>query len=176
MSRASKILNTVNNTFLCTIHEIEAWQHDNEYLHSHYRRASNSYYACLSSLCYLHNQTGNIYSHLIGVVFFSAWAVQTYNELSKRYPTSDQNDLIAFGVFFAGAVICFGLSVTFHTLGCHSRRVYHTWLLLDLYGIFAMILGTVYSATYYGFYCERVWWKVYSIGVGFLSLFEGNTE
>lgn len=153
------------DALLCTIHEIEHWQHDNEYLLAHYRRVSNSYLKSLKSLFYLHNQTGNIYSHLIGVFLFISWANSTFNDLLKRYPTSDLNDILVFGGFFAGALTCFGLSAFFHTFGNHSHGVYHSWLLLDLYGIFALIVGTVFSATYYGFYCERIWWKVYSIGV-----------
>jgi adiponectin receptor len=43
--------------------------------------------------------------------------------------------------------------------------VYHAWLMLDLYGIFVLIAGTVFSGTYYGFYCEKKWWLVYSVGV-----------
>jgi adiponectin receptor len=43
--------------------------------------------------------------------------------------------------------------------------VYHTWLMLDLYGIFVLIAGTVFSGTYYGFYCEPNYWIMYSLGV-----------
>jgi adiponectin receptor len=177
---ASTIRHSLEDALLCTIHEVESWQHDNEYLLSNYRRVSNSYHACLSSLGYLHNQTGNIYSHLVGVALFLAWAIQTYNDLLTRYPTSTRNDILAFGTFFAGALICFGLSATFHTLGSHSQPVYHNWLLLDLYGIFAIIIGTVYSGTYYGFYCERMWWRFYSVGVSkmdpFPSIITVDTE
>lgn len=140
-------------------------QHDNHFLLSHYRPVSNSYQACLSSLCSLHNQTVNIYSHLFGVVLFLFWAQETYNDLLTRYPTSNHEDILAFGVFFAGAITCFSISTIFHTLGSHSQRVYHTWLLLDVYGIFTIIVATVFAATFYGFYCERFWWKFYSTGV-----------
>ncbi|TID22807.1 HlyIII-domain-containing protein [Venturia nashicola] len=170
-SVASSILpERLEGPLLCTIHEIEHWQHDNEYLLAHYRRVSNSYLKSLKSLFYLHNQTGNIYSHLIGVLLFISWAHSTFNDLLKRYPTSDINDILVFAGFFAGALTCFGLSAFFHTFGNHSHDVYHTWLLLDLYGIFALIVGTVFSATYYGFYCERIWWKVYSIGITIITL------
>jgi adiponectin receptor len=150
---------------LCTVHEIEHWQHDNEYLLASYRRVSNSYAKSLLSLFYIHNQTGNIYSHLVGVILFLSWAVSTFNDLLTRYQTSDLNDILVFGGFFAGALTCFGFSAFFHTVGNHSHEVYHSWLLLDLYGIFALIVGTVLSATYYGFYCERIWWKIYTTGV-----------
>lgn len=148
-----------------------SYQYDNEYVLSHYPPVSHSYHACLASLGYIHNQTGNIYSHLFGAGLFLFWARQTYNDLSTRYPTSDRGDVLAFGVFFAGAIICFVLSAIFHTLGSHSQRVYHTWLLLDLYGIFVVMVATVFSATFYGFYCERFWWKFYSVGVSAHALF-----
>ena len=169
-STLTAIEHTLESAFLCTIHEVEGWQHDNEYLLSGYRRVSNSYTSCLSSLLYLHNQTGNVYTHLFGAMFFLSWAVQTYNDLLTRYPTSNLNDILAFGVFFAGAFTCFGFSAIFHTFGNHSQSVYNNWLLRDLYGIFALIVGTVFSGTYYAFYCERVWWITYSIGVRNASL------
>jgi len=164
---ASILPESLEEALLCTIHEIEHWQHDNEYLLASYRRVSNSYAKSLRSLFYLHNQTGNIYSHLIGVIVFLYWAHGTFNDLLTRYPTSDLNDILVFGGFFAGALTCFGFSAFFHTVGNHSHQVYHSWLLLDLYGIFALIVGTVFSGMYYGFYCERIWWKIYTIGVGY---------
>lgn len=161
---------SVFENVLLKIHEIENWQHDNEFLLTGYRRVSNSYSSCISSLLYLHNQTGNVYSHLFGALLFLSWPVQTYNDLLKRYSTSDLNDILAFSVFFAGAFLCFGFSSIFHTFGSHSHDVYKKWLLFDLYGIFALIVGTVFSGTYYAFYCERTWWMIYSTGVSLIPL------
>ncbi|KAF2673952.1 HlyIII-domain-containing protein [Microthyrium microscopicum] len=162
---ASALPHSWKNAVICTIHEVESWQNENQYLLGHYRTVSNSYKSSLASLGYLHNQTCNAYTHIIGAALFGAWAFQAYNDILTRYPTSDFDDFLAFGVFFAGAFICFGLSATFHIFGNHSLKVYQTWLLLDLYGIFALIIATVYSGTYYGFYCEKFWWKVYSAGI-----------
>jgi adiponectin receptor len=150
---------------LFTFQDVEAWQRDNEYVCGRYRRISGSYRESLRSLFYLHNQTGNIYTHLIGALMFFSYAFNVYELITTRYATADVYDLLAFGVFISSAVICFGFSATFHAFGNHSSRVYHTWLLLDLYGIFVLIAGTVYSGTYYGFYCESKWWIVYSAGV-----------
>ena len=150
---------------LFTFEEVQVWQRDNEYLVGHYRNTSDSYRECLKSLFYLHNQTGNIFTHLIGAVMILLYAIYAYDNVSKQYMTADIHDLLAFGVFVGSAVICFGISATFHTFGNHSNAVYHTWLMLDLYGIFILIVGTVYSGTYYGFYCERQYWILYSAGV-----------
>jgi len=177
-STASAIKDSLTTSLLCTIHELENWQRDNEFLLGNYRRVSNSYKSCIASLGYLHNQTGNVYSHLLGAGLFLSWAVKTYNDLSKRYPTSNAYDILAFGIFIAGALICFGFSATFHILGNHSRHVYDNWFLLDLYGIFVLIVGIVYSGTYYAFYCEPGWWQVYSIGITAITttaaVFVGN--
>ncbi|KAH3981464.1 hypothetical protein HBI24_077180 [Parastagonospora nodorum] len=166
-STTQKISEVIQSTkrLLFTFDEVEAWQRDNEYLCGNYRTKSNSYRASLKSMLYLHNQTGNIYSHLVGAVLFLAYSTNVYDKITTRYSTADVFDLLAFGVFISSAIICFGISATFHIFGNHSSKVYHTWLMLDLYGIFVLIAGTVYSGTYYGFYCEQEYWIMYSVGI-----------
>ncbi|OAL42537.1 HlyIII-domain-containing protein [Pyrenochaeta sp. DS3sAY3a] len=156
---------TLKRASLCTIHEVESWQLENQYLIGHYRTASNSYRSSLASLCYLHNQTSNVYTHLVGTGLFLAWALHTYNDMLQRYPTSEFYDFLVFGVFFACALSCFGFSALFHLFMNHSAKVNQIWLLFDLYGVFALIIATIFSGTYYAFYCERFWWKTYSSGI-----------
>jgi adiponectin receptor len=160
----TKIISSTTH-LLSHITDIQPWQHDNEYLHTCYRVPSNSYKSSLSSLFYLHNQTGNIYTHLLGALLFTLAGFHVFATITTRYATADAYDLLAFGVFLGSAIFCFGVSATFHVFGNHSSRVYHAWLMLDLYGIFVLIAGTVFSGTYYGFYCEKKWWVVYSVGV-----------
>jgi len=157
--------NHVPKRVLFTFHQVEAWQRDNEYVCGRYRSISGSYMESLRSLFYLHNQTGNIYTHLIGAVVFFAYAFYVFDLINTRYSTADFYDVLVFGVFIGSAIICFSFSATFHIFGNHSSKVYHTWLLLDLYGIFVLIAGTVFSGTYYGFYCEPAYWIIYSLGV-----------
>ena len=150
---------------LCTIYEAESWQLENHYLTSHYRMASYSYRDSFASLGYLHNQTSNIYTHLVGATLFLSWAFQAYNDILQKYPTMNFEDSLVLGVFFAGALFCFGSSALFHLLMHQSASVNQIWLLLDLYGVFALMVATIVSGTFYGFHCERFWWKVYSVGV-----------
>jgi adiponectin receptor len=161
----SKTIQSAKKRLLLTFEEVDHWQRDNEYLHGNYRNKSGSYTESLKSILYLHNQTGNIYSHLVGAILFFAYAFHVYERITTRYATADKFDLLAFGVFISSAIICFGVSATFHIFGNHSSKVYHTWLMLDLYGIFVLIAGTVFSGTYYGFYCEPNYWIMYSLGV-----------
>ncbi|KAG9231125.1 hemolysin-III related-domain-containing protein [Amylocarpus encephaloides] len=162
-----------NQIRLYAWHELESWQQDNEFLHNGYRKATNSYRLSLASLSYIHNQTGNILSHLLGVVLFTIFGFFVSLELVPRYATADVYDIGIFAVFGAGAMVCFGLSAFFHTFGNHSEGVYHSWLLLDLYGILGLICGTVYSGTYYGFYCEPKIWLVYSVEITAITIIGG---
>ena len=120
----------LKTALLCKIHEAESWQLENQYLLNHYPRASSSYKASLASIGYLHNQTGNIYTHIVGVMLFLSWAVQTYHDLLTRYSTSDFYDTLVFAVFFAGALCCFGFSACFHTFINQSVEVNQVWLLM----------------------------------------------
>jgi adiponectin receptor len=173
-SNTEIVKDTANQIRLYAWHELESWQQDNEFLHSGYRKATYSYRQSLASLSYIHNQTANIYSHIIGATLFICFGFFVYLELVPRYQTADVADLCIFAAFGLGAMLCFGLSAFFHTVGNHSEDVYHSWLLLDLYGILGLICGTVYSGVFYGFYCEGNIWIWYSIEVS--HVFALHTE
>ncbi|CAN9364002.1 unnamed protein product [Alternaria alternata] len=104
---------TTPKRLLQTFQEVQAWQRDNEYLRNHYRSTTGSYRECLKSLSYLHNQTGNIYTHLIGAVVILSYGIYAYNSVSARYVTADINDLLAFGVFIGTPFITPGSNSIF---------------------------------------------------------------
>jgi adiponectin receptor len=62
-------------------HEIVTWQQDNHYIISGYRPQSNSYIKSYKSLGYLHNETVNIYTHLLGAIsaFISSIILYRYS-------------------------------------------------------------------------------------------------
>ena len=66
----------------------------------------------LASLANLHNETVNIYSHLLGALLFLALPGWTYWLLSSRYATATAADYVVFSTFFYGVAICFYLSAT----------------------------------------------------------------
>lgn len=61
---------------------------------------------------------------------------------------------LVFGTFFAGAIICLGLSFAFHTVHCHSECVGKLFSKLDYCGIAMLIMGSFVPWLYYGFYCD----------------------
>ncbi|EIW78393.1 HlyIII-domain-containing protein [Coniophora puteana RWD-64-598 SS2] len=134
-----------------TWNEIPLWQRDNEYILTGYRRVQNSWRGCIGSVFgYLHNETINIHSHLLGAALFLLI-------------------LCSFQTFWVAGHA--SASATFHTATCHSERVFHQCHALDYSGIVVLIVGSFVPCLYYGFYCEPLAQTFYlglifSAGVG----------
>ncbi|CAK5118032.1 unnamed protein product [Meloidogyne enterolobii] len=63
-------------------------------------------------------------------------------------------DKLIFSAFFVGAILCMGLSFSFHTLQCHSENVGRLFSKLDYSGISLLIIGSFVPWIYYAFYCR----------------------
>lgn len=151
--------------------DLPHWQRDNQHIHTGYRPASFSFLVSFRSLAYLHNETVNIYSHLLPSIMAVPAAWQLYRALAPRYETACQPDLMAFGCFFAGAAFCLGMSATYHTITNHSPAVARIGNTLDYVGIVGLISGSFIPSVYYGFYCipalQRLYWiMICTIGLG----------
>lgn len=56
--------------------EIPLWMSDNPYIYTGFRSIQYSYLGCVRSLFYIHNETGNIMSHLVATLtFVFIWVV-----------------------------------------------------------------------------------------------------
>lgn len=109
-----------------------------DHIHTHYR-AFYSLAMCARSLFSVHNDTGNVWTHLIGGIFFIFAAIWTFR--------SAELDLLphgmTFGAFFVGALMCMGFSASFHLFCPHTNpRVYQRMLLLDYMGISTLVTGS----------------------------------
>lgn len=131
---------------------LEPWQQDNEHILRHYRPSSGGHWQSIRSLGYLHNQTVNIYSHLLGALGFFIVAFTFDSQISSNYGLEDR---VLLGLFLMGAVVCFGFSTYFHLLGNHSSEVYNVWLTMDFFGIISLIVGTAFPLAYYTYPCHR---------------------
>ncbi|KAI9054322.1 hypothetical protein LZ554_001488 [Drepanopeziza brunnea f. sp. 'monogermtubi'] len=146
---------------LLTWDEIEFWQQDNEYITSGYRAPSRSIYKSLKSLCRIHNETVNIYSHLLGALLFTSLPLLISSQISTRYPDVTLGDIIVFSMFFFGVATCFLLSAAFHTLSNHSETVATQGNQLDYLGIVILMWGSTIPSVYYGFWCNAELQKLY---------------
>ncbi|KEF54572.1 uncharacterized protein A1O9_09014 [Exophiala aquamarina CBS 119918] len=139
--------------------DLPHWMQDNQHIHGQYRQASYSYSRSVQSIMHWHNESINIWSHLVPAIFSLPIAAVLFNVLRPRYEQASLPDLIAMGCFFLGVACCLGLSASYHTVSNHSPRVAKFWNQLDYAGISILIAGSFIPSVYYGFWChsERQW-------------------
>ncbi|KAK3326618.1 hemolysin-III related-domain-containing protein [Apodospora peruviana] len=137
--------------------DVPHWQqHGSELIHTGYRKACGSVRGCLHSWTYVHNETVNIYSHVIGATIFflilPLWIITT--TLPPRYAIATPADILVCGVWFLGVGVCFVLSTIFHTFMSHSASVYLLGMKLDFQGILLLMWGSTAPLIYYSFPCQ----------------------
>ncbi|KAF8924824.1 putative hemolysin-III channel protein Izh2 [Dissophora ornata] len=146
---------------ICTWDELPDWMHDNPAIWTGYRRPTFSYKKCLASLGFLHNESVNIWTHLLGAIVCIVGSPLAYFKIFGVLETIRWTDVAVFYIFMGGAIICLSMSASFHTFSCHSETVSHQWNRCDYVGIVFLIAGSFYPAIFYGFYCFKVWQITY---------------
>ncbi|KAH8129736.1 hypothetical protein FP744_10004487 [Trichoderma asperellum] len=154
---------------LLTFDQLPKWHQDNEFILHGYRPISGSARVSFRSWSYIHNESVNIYSHLIPAIAFllGEWYILQY--LTSRYSNITSVDFFIFSFFLLTAVVCLGLSTTYHTLMNHSSDVEQLWLRFDLVGIVVLTLGDFISGIYMVFWCEPLERKIYWSMIGVLG-------
>jgi adiponectin receptor len=140
---------------LLTYEEIQEWSRDNEFIRTGYRPEKPDYKDMLLSLTYVHNETCNIYTHLIGAIL--VWPVAyIYMRIlpEPQYDNVLRADYVMFIIFFFSCEFCLLSSATYHLMQPHSHEVEQFWHRMDLTGIAVIIAGTFIAAIYYFFICQ----------------------
>ena len=146
------------------------WYRDNPHILSSYRPVSNSYHACLQSLTYLHNESLNIYTHLIPALVLAFALPSLQINISSIYAVAPWMDRFILTLTPMAALLTLSLSATYHTMMNHSRFVSASCLLLDYTGILALILASFISGIYVGFYDSPVHQRIYFSMIAILVL------
>lgn len=145
--------------------DLPEWSKDNEYIKTAFRPTSNSYLDSFRSCFYLHNETGNIYSHFLATLWMMALPVAYYPYVQRNYPDAGSDDWFVFGLFFLGGALCFGLSTGYHILSNHSNAVHDIYHRLDLLGISTVTAGCFPPGMWYTFPCSARSTKMFWISV-----------
>ncbi|KAM0756385.1 HlyIII-domain-containing protein [Meredithblackwellia eburnea MCA 4105] len=170
------------------LEELEDWRLDNEYILTGYRRTLPSYKQCIQSLSYWHNESVNIWTHLLGslsaVLALLYLATQIFKQQpgqeggrlgwrapfslaspfkSSTMPTVTWLDAAGFSCFFLAAISCLGFSASFHTFSAHSKEVCRAWNRMDYVGIVLLICGTMVPLLRYLFFCSSGWQHFYLV-------------
>jgi adiponectin receptor len=136
--------------------DLPVWYQDNPSIHSGYRPVSYSSQRCFHSWTFLHNETVNIYTHLIPAIFSIFAQVTLQAMLTRHFPQASLQDRIIFSINLLAGTTALLLSSMYHTLMNHSFHVSSLWLRIDYVGILTLILGSFFSGIYVGFYHEPV--------------------
>ncbi|XP_073675008.1 adiponectin receptor protein 1b isoform X1 [Garra rufa] len=134
-------------------HLLPDWLKDNDYLLQGHRPPMPSFRACFGSIFRIHTETGNIWTHLLGLILFLCLGTLTMLRPNVSFMAPVQEKVV-LGVFFLGAVLCLCFSWLFHTVYCHSEKVSRTFSKLDYSGIALLIMGSFVPWLYYSFYCS----------------------
>jgi len=149
----------------------EAPEHDkdNPYILSGYRAREqhSSIRACGWSLFQLHNETANIWTHLVALL----GALPLHGRISLSadlllHPQAQWATAAAITSFCVAAECCFGFSVLYHTFKCHSGRSYLRLLLLDQLGIILLIVSSFLPGLQLAFYCKPNIAAIYCVIIG----------
>ncbi|MBN3304573.1 PAQR2 protein, partial [Amia calva] len=129
------------------------WLKDNDYLLHGHRPPMPSFRACFKSIFRIHTETGNIWTHLLGCLFFICLGIVYMFRPNMTFVAPFQEKIV-IGMFFLGAILCLSFSWVFHTVYCHSEGVSRVFSKLDYSGIAFLIMGSFVPWLYYSFYCS----------------------
>ncbi|RMZ85728.1 hypothetical protein DV737_g531, partial [Chaetothyriales sp. CBS 132003] len=149
------------STRLLTWELLPEWYQDAPLIRSGYRSIYHSSSACFKSMLAIHNETVNIWTHLVPAFGFTFGIFLLQFAIHLYYPEASMIDRVVFAVNIFCAIVTLTLSSLYHTLMCHSEWVSNLWLRLDYVGILSLILGSFFSGIYVGFYCESTYRTIY---------------
>ncbi|ORY52566.1 HlyIII-domain-containing protein [Rhizoclosmatium globosum] len=130
--------------------EDQSRNHAHQHNHTHPRHN-------LLSLFYVHNETGNFYTHAFGAFFFVILQLCTrYFLLAPN--KADWTDYLVLPVSTP--------VLLFHLFCCHSQKVQRTCMKCDYVGIVVLIVGSMLASMWYGFHCHPTMAFVYMGMIG----------
>jgi len=115
-------------------------------------RPALTYLACLRSLLRIHNETVNIWSHLLGSIFFTVVLVQQL--FSHR--AADWIDHTSLILQICSYQTALTASALFHTFLCHGPQASQFWLQLDRAGILLSLFATYVRLLVTIFHCHPI--------------------
>ena len=142
---------------------------DNDFLRKGHRPPLPTLTECFKSIFRIHTETGNIWTHLLGSVAFIGLSIffmtRPSTEIDHHEKVLQLLNLHCFDfahglqavfmAFFAGAIVCMGLSFTYHTVNCHQNKfIGQLFAKFDYCGIAFLTVGSFVPWLNYSFYCN----------------------
>jgi len=161
---------------LLNFNEIAPWRQENRWVRGGYRPLSNSVHESVKSLFYLHNESMNIYTHLIPALAILLPLIWTGDyAFVSRYPNASFHDRLIFFIYTCGVLACFLSSSIYHLFMGHSKAAHDTCLKVDFMGVLALILTAFISLEYVDFKCYSTYRNIHWTMVSFCHLHQFDT-
>ena len=107
---------------------------------------------CLRSIFSWHNETVNIWTHLLPLICFLVLCAFFLTEFLVH--PMDALETVTVAVFFFGISVCLFVSCCFHIFKPISVDCQSCLLQFDMSGVAFNIVGNMFVMLYYGFFCE----------------------
>ena len=154
---------------IVSIDEAPSFLVDSPHLRHGYRLHHESIADCVLSLFTLHNETLNVWSHLVAAVYCGLLFSDLHFDGEVSGSFAHQMDLLMVSIATAASVFTFILSAVFHLFCCMSADAHRTLLILDLLGVLSIILSFYFSGLYFGFYFHPAICLAYMLSVAAMS-------
>ena len=128
--------------------ELPKWMEDNNFIHRGYSNPDGNWFQVFRSLFQLHNQTGNVYTHVFGTVF------AIYLGFTAIRAADSPQDAWMWVPLLIGSTSTCLLSATYHAIASHSRRIWLLWAKLDYVGIVLQMCGGFISFISFLYQCQ----------------------
>ena len=145
---------------LCVSDELPEWYSGSPHIKSGYRVGYDAC-ACAGSVFEAHNETMNVWTHLVGGVFFGAETARRLAALAAfgfslrggfgGATAADEGTVVVFTV---GAMFMLSASALYHTFHPVSETAARRWLMVDKCGIAVMIAASFVPGVWLGLRCS----------------------
>ncbi|XP_027203162.2 adiponectin receptor protein-like [Dermatophagoides pteronyssinus] len=151
---------------LRSISEMPSWccTH-NRIIFAGYRPITLSSWQTIRSLFLIHNETGNIWTHMGGAIMFYF----LFQHVCRNPPDTrsmSRVDFFYLCVFFFGVFVCLFQSTLYHLFSSHSLKLNKLFAKLDYCGITILIGCSFIPWIHYGFYNSpllQIWYISFTI-------------
>jgi adiponectin receptor len=114
----------------------------------HGYRIRHNFMECLVSIFRIHNETFNIWSHLISFFLFIALMVI----VTIYDPYTDTSNKTMIIIYMIAAANCFICSSIYHTYNCYSHSVGNSVFKIDLFGIIMSLAAATLASQHFMFH------------------------
>ena len=154
-----------NSPELLDYFHIPEWYKYNSHIVYGYRPTSN-FKKLTASIFSIHNETFNIWTHLLGAILFIFLFIYSLIDGSNN----NIYDNLSVDIFLISTIICFSFSTIMHTYFPMSKKICRILANFDYFGICLLIAGSYVPFIYYTFYCYFKIRTFYLIMLGIITI------